>query len=107
MCKCLYTLENQFTHTAKLAGNGIGDEGAKQLAKSLANNTTLTSLDLRGTRWGSVTPVFFMYMYAYVCVGVMQPYNRKLCLTLTLAFTLPLMLTLTLTLTASCMLTHS
>ena len=39
-------------------GNGIGDEGAKQLAKSLANNATLTSLDLRGTRWCSVTPAF-------------------------------------------------
>ena len=37
-------------------GNGIGDEGAKQLAESLANNDTLTSLDLRGTRWCSVTP---------------------------------------------------
>jgi len=30
------------------AGNGIGDEGAKQLAKSLENNTTLTLLDLFG-----------------------------------------------------------
>ena len=40
------------------AGEGIGDEGAKQLAKSLANNTTLTSLDLEGTRWCSVTPEF-------------------------------------------------
>ena len=42
-------------HTAKrlcvwFAGNGIGDEGARQLVNSLKNNATLTSLDLRGTR---------------------------------------------------------
>ena len=36
----------------RFVGNGIGDEGAKQLVNSLKNNATLTSLDLRGTRLG-------------------------------------------------------
>ena len=79
--------------------NGIGDEGAKQLAESLANNATLTSLDLRGARWCIVTP-------AFVCICI-HMYGRvfyidaivKLTLTLNLALNLTLMLTLTLTIT--------
>ena len=38
------------------AGNFIGDYGAKQLAKSLANSTTLASLDLSGAWLCSMTP---------------------------------------------------
>ena len=57
VCKCPHELENQFAYTAKrlclrFVGNGIGDEGAKRLVKTLENNATLTSLDLRGTRLG-------------------------------------------------------
>ena len=51
------------------AGNRIGDDGANQLAKSLENNTTLTSLYLIGTRWCSVTPAFVcicIHMYVWV-----------------------------------------
>ena len=65
----------------RFAVNRIGDEGAKQLAKGLANNTTLTALDLRGTRCCSVPP-------ALVC-------NRNPSLAFALAVTLDLMLTLT------------
>ena len=54
----------------RFAGNGIGDEGAKELAKSLANNTTLESLDLRGTRWFSVTPVFVrIYIHTFAATN--------------------------------------
>ena len=48
------------------AGEDIGDEGAKQLAKSLANNTTLTSLNLRGSRWCNV--ILHSYAHAYIRV---------------------------------------
>ena len=57
------------------AGKVIGDDGVKQLAKSLAKYTTLTSLDLGGSQWCSVTPAFacigkhtHVYMYTHVCL---------------------------------------
>ena len=60
------------------AGNGIGDEGAKELAKSLANSTTLTALDLTG----NCAPIHTHTLRRLISVSV----------TLTLAMTLILTL---------------
>ena len=92
------------------AGNDMGDDGPKQLAKSLANNTTLTSLDLRGTRWFSMTPACVrLCLYTCWCSTAMQsqtkpdvnPGFKTLTVILMLALTLTLtsLLTLTITLT--------
>ena len=54
----------------RFAGNGIDDEGVKQLVKSLENNTTLTSLDLAGTRWCSVTSAFVC-----ICIHICECYT--------------------------------
>ena len=55
------------------SGERIGDEGAKQLATILAKDTTLTSLDLQGTRWCNVTPAFVcICMHMSGCCAVMQ-----------------------------------
>ena len=92
-----------------LSDEGIGDEGAKQLAKSLANNTALTSLELRGTRWCNVTPIFVRpCIHTRWCSTAMQSQtkpNVNLALTLTLIrmptltlfLTFPLTVTITLT----------
>ena len=115
VCKYSNTLENQCTHTAKrscmwFAGNGIGDEGAKQLAKSLEKNTTLTSLGLRGIRWCNATPaVVSTCIHTCGYCAAMQSQTKPnvnpgisadlmIMLTVTLTPTLPLTLTITLTL---------
>ena len=61
------------------AGNDIGDEGAKQLAKILEDNTALTSLGLEGTRWCSTTPAF---VYIFI-----PPVTPPAVLTLTFSLT--------------------
>ena len=77
------------------AGNGIGDDGAKQLAKRLVSNTTLTSLDLRGTRC-------YISIHTYVWVFY---HDAIVALTLTLMLVQHCTLTLTVTLTTALTLT--
>ena len=78
----VYTRKSIHTHGKRsclwLSGEGIGDEGAKELVKSLANNTTLTSLDLGGTRWCSVTPAFVrMYIHTHSRSTAMQSHTNN------------------------------
>ena len=58
-----------------LAGNGIGIEGAKQLAKSLAHNATLMSVELAGNLFYIVTPAL-LCVHIRMCMWVF--YNHAI-----------------------------
>ena len=51
-----------------LTDNGIGDDGAMELAQSLQHNTTLTALYLNGLPPKHVPPVFFQFTIFMDCV---------------------------------------
>ena len=108
---CPHLCLSIFTYTFKRSriclGNGIGDDGAKQLAEILVQYTTLTSLNLGGSVCVCacvlvcvcecvcvcVCPDFCACFFAWVCVCV------KVRVGLTLTLTLASMLTLALAFT--------
>ena len=71
---CPHLCLSIFTYTFKRSriclGNGIGDDGAKQLAEILVQYTTLTSLNLGGSVWVLVCVCVCVCVRICVCAPI-------------------------------------
>jgi hypothetical protein len=76
---CHYLRTNKQYSRLNLSGNPFGDEGALLIAALLAQNSALTSLDLRATNMSQVDPSFYLSFRTFCFCELTYPTVVCLC----------------------------